>query len=116
MNNIDCNYSQGHMVRKVHGLAKLTATQKVIKNKFVEAQTRRVEHENDVNKTIKPLTRISRTISKPTSKNSLLENIDINKLCNRLQTHINSQISTNADNKREMKMIISKLRELGVIE
>lgn len=116
MNTNDCEASQGHMGRKVCGLAKLTATQKVIKNKFIEAYTSRVEHENDVNELIKPFSHISHTISKQRNKNSLLKNNDLNLLCNRLQTLINSQqISTNADNKHEMKMIISKLRELDVI-
>lgn len=97
------------MARKVSGLAKLTAIQKVIKNKFIEAYISRVEHENEVNKSIKPHSRISCTISKQTSKNS------INQLCNRLHSLMKSHINTNADNKNEMKMIISKLCELGVI-
>lgn len=110
LNTTVCKATQGQMARKVSGLAKLTATQKVIKNKFIEAYKSRVEHENDVNKSMKPHSHISRTISKQTSKNS------INQLCNRLQTLINSHTSTNADNnKHEMKMIISKLSELGVI-
>lgn len=96
--------------------AKIADTQKVIKNKFVKAYTNRVDHENDVNETMKPLTCSHRTTtSKPNNKNSLLKINDTNELCNRLQKLINSQISRNVNYSQEIEMIISKLHELGII-
>lgn len=117
MNINKCRTFQGNMSHEPDSLAKISATQTVIKNKFVKAYTNRIEHENDVNETMKPLTcsRQRRSTSKKTNKNSLLNINDINELCNRLQKLINSQISRNVNYSQEIKMIISKLRELGII-
>lgn len=114
MVNTKCSAFQYNMGQEQNSLAKISATQKVIKNKFVKAYTNRVDHGNDVNETMRPLTCSRRSSTNRTKKNSLLE-ININELCNRLQKLINSQISRKVNYRQEIKMIISRLRELGII-
>lgn len=102
------------MHHELSSLAKIFATQKVIKKKFEKAYSNRLDHENDVNQAMKPLT-CSRSTTKQINKNSLLKINDANELCNRLQKLINSQISNNDNYSQEINMIISKLRELKII-
>lgn len=104
------------MPHKSNSIAKVSDTQNVIRKKFVKAYSNRIDYENDVNQSIKPLTcSQSTTTTKKHKKNSLLKVNNINKLCIRLQKHINSQISTNVNYSQEIRMIISKLRELGIV-
>lgn len=102
------------MSSELSNIEKISGTQKVIRKKFVKAYANRTDHENEVNRSIKPLTCIRTTVKKP-NKNSLLKVNSINELCNRLQKHINSQISTNDNYSQEISTIISKLRELKII-
>lgn len=93
-----------------NGNAKISAAQKVIKSKFLKAYTNRVNHEKCVNDTMKPLYCRRHTTSKET-----VNKIDSNKLCNRLQKLIESQSSRKINFKREIEIIIGKLRELEII-
>lgn len=102
------------MSNESNRIAKISATQNVIRKKFVKTYSNRIDHENNVNQSIKPLT-CSRSTSKKCNKNSLLKVNNINMLCNRLQKHINSQISTNVNYRQEIRAIISTLRELGIV-
>lgn len=104
------------MAYEQSSLAKISDTQKVIKNKFIKAYSNRVDHENDVNETMKPLTCSQRTTTKQTNKNSLLKIDDINKLCIRLQKNFNSQKTCrNCNYRQEIEIIIDKLYEFGII-
>lgn len=98
------------MHQKTKRLTKIFATQSVIRNKFIEAYTNRIDHENDVNKTIKrPFTSIS------FNKNSSLKINVINKLCKRLQKLINLWKNGNDNYNQELKIIIDKLRQHEII-
>lgn len=114
--NIDKSSAfQSDVPREVSSsLAKITDTQKVIRKKFVKAYANRIDHEKDVNQTMKPLTGTHTAINK-NRKKKLLKVNNINELCNELQMFINSQISGNTNYSQEIKMIISKLRELNII-
>lgn len=85
----------------------LADTQKIIKNKFIKAYSSRIDHENDVNETIKPMSHNNRTSTKRVE-----QFIVGNKLCNRLQKLLDSQTKRND---HEIEMIIVKLRELDII-
>lgn len=107
------------MTYEQSSLAKISDTQKVIKNKFIKAYSNRVDHENDVNETMKPLICRRRTTTttttEQTNKNDLFKSNDINELCIRLQKLVNSQICRNCNYSQEIKIIINKLHELGII-
>lgn len=58
------------MAYEQSSLAKISDTQKIIKNKFIKAYSNRVDHENDVNESLKPLSSINRTSTKKLNKSS----------------------------------------------
>lgn len=95
----------------------------VIRNKFKKTFADRLVHEHNVIRAMKPLTSTISTLSSSskvaadnhTFKNSLLRTININKLCTRLKKLINSSIKINASCNDEIKTIIIKLREHGII-
>lgn len=98
------------MAYEQSSLAKISDAQKIIKNKFIKAYSIRVDHENDVNEALKPLSSINRTSTKKTKQIAIS-----NKLCVRLQKLLDSQTSRNADYRHVIEMIIAKLRELEII-
>lgn len=65
-------------------MSKITATQKVIRNKFKKAYTNRLEREHDVNSAMKPLTTTTLITSDLESKNNdfALRNRNLSKTTN----------------------------------
>lgn len=93
--------------------SKISIAQNVIRNKFEKACMNRIEHERDVNQSLKPI--IADSLLTTTSANNEMQN-DPNKLCVQLRLLINSSIATNADHTHEITTIIAKLRDLEIIE
>lgn len=108
-----------------NNISKLITTQSVIRNKFKKAYANRLGCEHDQIQVMKPLTitppstmaSTSTAKAPQTCKNSLSETNDINVLCNRLEKLMNLRIKNKNDVNcnQEIKCVIMKLRELGII-
>lgn len=115
--------------------SKLTTTQNVIRNKFEQAYTNRLEHEHNVNRVMNSLTSDSKCKehdfpSQHLSKSSTRKNLqqlqlttesypihsnDPNDLCTSLRKLLSSQIADNVNRTHEINSIIDQLREHEII-
>lgn len=101
--------------------SKIAATQNIIKNKFKQAYSDRLAHEENVIRALKPLAdQLSASSKIPTMNHAfeanLLRTNDINKLCMRLKKLIKSSVNNSDYNcNEELKSIIIKLREHEII-
>lgn len=104
-------------------VSKLTATQNIIRKKFENAYKIRVEHENNVNQAIKPVTPSTILLTNDSEveiddfPNQSFESrvIHPNELCNNLRKLLASQIVDNVNRTHEINSIIEQLRELKII-
>lgn len=108
---------------------KMIATQNVIKSKFSKAKANRIEQENNLKQTMRPLLAVSSTHSRPTTTSTKtadnknrkdINNIHFsfnnpNELCERLRIHLSTMSENDVKQEEEMKAIINKLRELEIL-
>lgn len=94
--------------------ASVSKTQNVIRSKFTDAFTNRLESEHNVDQALQPLVR------KPVKvvDNANVENsaVDLNELCNRLRFLLSTRFASKVDHADEINAIISKLRNLNLLE
>lgn len=98
-------------------ISKLAATQNIIRNKFKKTYSDRLVHEHNVIRALKPLTTTSSkvTTKKYALKTSSLGKVNIDDLCARLKTLIKSSLKCSDNCNEEIKSILDKLREHGII-
>lgn len=103
--------------------AKISDTRNVIMNKFKKACSIRLEHERDVNQSMKPLTALPTSSSKTmidaieiesSEKNNEMHD-NPNELCLKLKVLMQSWFAGNVEHTHEISSIIAKLRELEII-
>lgn len=122
-----------NMLQFLKKMNQKTTTQNVIRNKFQKAYANRLEHEQDVEQSMKshtvsplptpasPITTTSVTTTIPattTSSDAKTNNemqFDPNQLCDKLRVLMNSPVADSLHQKREISFIIKKLRELEII-
>lgn len=110
-------------------MSKLNATQDVIRNKFKQIHANRLEHEHNVEQTLKPLTADSTPTSPPPPQTDAIEKMsqlrsrniskvnhhDPNALCDELRTQLYSPLADSKNSKHLINAILEELRVLDII-
>lgn len=94
-------------------VSEIFKTQCIIRNKFTEAYTNRLESERNVNQTLQPL--VKKTVKHVDSANEENSSVDLNDLCKRLRLLISTQIASKVDHTEEINTIITKLHDLEIL-
>lgn len=93
-------------------MLKLTATQNVIRNKFRKIHANRLDHEQNVEQTLKPLEETTASTDNQ-SRLIIKLNSDPNAICDELRRLL--LLSSHTNEKQSIDSILKELRDLDII-